>query len=47
MDERNERIKQGVVEGVEVIQSGAAAGYEIMQVLVTSVVRRVPDVETE
>jgi hypothetical protein len=47
MDERNEQIKQGVVEGVEVIQSGAAAGHEIMQVFATSVVRRVPDVRTE
>ena len=50
MDERNEQIKQGVLEGVEVIQSGAAAaaeGHEVMQVLATSVARRVPDVRGE
>jgi hypothetical protein len=47
MDERNEQIKRGVVEGIEVIQSGAAAGHEVMQVLATSVTRRVPDVRVE
>ena len=47
MDERNEQIKQGVVEGIEVIQAGAAAGHEVMQVLATSVTRRVPDVRVE
>jgi hypothetical protein len=47
MDERNDQIKQGVVEGVEVIQSGAAAGHEVMQVFASSVARRVPDVRIE
>ena len=47
MDERREQIKQGVVAGVEVIQSGAAAGHEVMEVLATSVARRVPDVRVE
>ena len=47
MDERREQIKQGVVNGVEVIQSGAAAGHEVMEVLATSVARRVPDVRVE
>jgi hypothetical protein len=47
MDERREQIKQGVVDGVEVIQSGAAAGHEVMEVLTTSVARRVPDVRVE
>ena len=47
MDERREQIKQGVVNGVEVIQSGAAAGHEVMEVLATSVARRVPDARVE
>lgn len=47
MDERNEQIKQGVLEGVEAIKSDAAAGYEVMQVFATSVAQRVPDVTIE
>ena len=44
MDERNKQIKQGVVEGIEMIQSGAVVGDEVMQVFATTVARRVPDV---
>jgi hypothetical protein len=47
MDERNEQIKQAVVEATELIQSGATAGHEIMQVFATSVAQRVPDVRIE
>jgi hypothetical protein len=47
MDERNEQIKQGVLEGVDAIKPDAAAGYEVMQVFATSVAQRVPDVTIE
>ena len=47
MENRNGQIKQGIVEGVQVIQSGAVAGHGVMQVLANSVTRRVPDVRIE